>query len=268
MGLVEAPRYAKGVNRQVIVGAAPLRREPRFDAGLETELLFGEIVSVYDENEGWAWAQAESDAYVGYAPCDALSNAVTPATHRVAALRSYLYPAPDMKAPPLDLLSMNASVAVTGEAERFSKLADGRFAIAAHLADAGAYADDFVAVAEQFLGAPYLWGGRTSIGLDCSALIQLALQAAGVACPRDTDMFEKSVGRALAVTEALKRLLRGDLIFWKGHMGVMLDGERLLHANAFHMAVADEPLSEAVARIAKSEGPIKSIRRMGHAETA
>jgi cell wall-associated NlpC family hydrolase len=171
-----------------------------------------------------------------------------------------------MKAPPLDLLSLNARIVVAGERDRFSQLADGRFAVTAHLAGADDFADDFVAVAERFLGAPYLWGGRTSIGLDCSGLVQLALQAAGIACPRDTDMLEKSVGAALPDTGDLSGLQRGDLVFWKGHVGVMLDEKRLLHANAFHMAVAVEPLSEAVARIAEMEGPVTSVRRLGDAE--
>lgn len=264
---VDAPRYARGEPRQVIAGSAPLRLLPRFDALLETELLFGEIVTVYDESEGWAWAQAEGDAYVGYAPCDALSAAVADPTHRVAALRTYLYAAPDIKAPPLDMVSMNARVAIAGEAESFARLADGRFISAAHLAEAGDHAGDFVAVAEQFLGTPYLWGGRTSVGVDCSGLIQLALQAEGRDCPRDTDLLEKSVGMALSLTDNSTGLRRGDLVFWEDHMGVMLDAEQLLHANAFHMATAIEPLNVAVARIAGKEGPVTSIRRMDSADT-
>lgn len=260
---VDAPRYAEGERRQVVAGSAPLRLQPRFDALLETELLFGDTAIVYDESEGWAWVQAEGDAYVGYAPCDALLAAVADTTHRVAALRTYLYPAPDIKAPPLEMLSMNARVAVAGERGRFCQLTNGRFIIADHLADAGEYESDFVDVAERFLGTPYLWGGRTSVGLDCSGLIQLALQAAGRECPRDTDLQEKSVGEAVPVMEDFKALRRGDLIFWSDHMGVMLDGERLLHANAFHMAVAVEKLGEAVTRIADVEGPVTSIRRMG-----
>lgn len=263
---IDAPRYARGERRQLIASSAPLRQQPRFDAALETELLFGEFVTVYDEGEGWAWIQAEGDAYVGYAPCDALSASLRDTTHRVTALRTYLYPAPDIKTLPLEMLSMNARVAVAGERERFCQLAGGGFIIAAHLAEAGDYAADFVAVAERFAGTPYLWGGRTSVGLDCSGLIQLALQAAGRECPRDTDLLEKSVGAALPFMEDFKELRRGDLVFWKDHMGVMLDSERLLHANAFHMAVAVEDLSGAVARIAGVEGPVTSIRRIGPAE--
>lgn len=261
-GQVDVPRLAEGKKRQVVAGAAAVRKEPRHDAPLETELLFGEMVTVYDEQEGWAWAQSRIDSYVGYVSEDALSSRVAEPTHRVSALRTHLYPVPDIKTPPLDLLSMNAWVTVDSIEGRFARLRDGRFAIAAHLSAADEHEDDFVAVAERFLGAPYLWGGRTSIGLDCSALTQLSLQATGMACLRDSDMQEKSLGEALPDPQDQGSYRRGDLLFWKGHMGVMLDGERLLHSNAHHMAVAIEPVAEAVARIAAAEGPVTSVRRI------
>ena len=260
-GSVDVPKYTQGETRQVVAATAPLRRAPRFDAPLETEILHGERVTVYDENEGWAWAQGMSDSYVGYVPSDDLVTKTPEPTHRVRALRTHLYRAPDIKVPPLDLLSMNARVGVAEELGRFVKLEDGRFAIAAHLAPLSDFAEDFVDVALEFLGTPYLWGGRTSIGVDCSALIQLALQASGVECPRDTDMQEAALGEALPDPEDQSAYLRGDLIFWKGHMGVMLDDTRLLHANAHHMATAIEPVAEAISRIAASEGPVSSVRR-------
>lgn len=262
-GQVDAPEYAKGGRRQVMEGVTALRREPRHDAPLETELLFGEAVTVYDEREGWAWAQAESDCYVGYVSADALGQSAFEPTHRVGALRTFLYPAPDIKSPPLELLSMNALVAVERAEGRFAVLKDGRFAVAAHLAPLGEYEKDFVAVAERFLGTPYLWGGRTSIGLDCSALIQLALQSVGISCPRDTDMQEKSLGEALPDPNDQSAFRRGDLVFWKGHVGVMLDGKCILHANAHHMATAVEPVAEAITRIASAESPVTSVRRLG-----
>ena len=260
-GQVDVANYRQGEIRQLMAAAAPLRRAPRFDARLETEVLHGESVTVYDENEGWAWAQAGQDSYVGYMPGNALGPEITPPTHRVSALCTHLYPAPDIKAPPLDLLSMNARLAVAEEMGHFARLADGRFAIASHLSALGDHAQDFVAVAERFVGAPYLWGGRTSIGLDCSALVQLSLQAAGVACPRDADMQEAALGEPLPDWKSLSVLKRGDLLFWRGHMGVMSDHEHLLHANTFHMAVAVEPVAEAVKRIEASEGPVTSVRR-------
>ncbi len=261
-GRIDAPRYAPGTPYRIAVGAAPLRKAPQSDAALETELLFGETVQVYDENEGWAWAQADGDSYVGYLPASALSGDLVAPTHRVTALRTFIYPAPDIKTPPLDRLSLNALLSVVEERDGFARLADGRFVHGGHIAPVGHPEADFVAVAERFLGTPYLWGGRTSIGLDCSALIQLSLTAAGVACPRDTDMQEAALGVALAEPHDLTALRRGDLVFWRGHVGVMADPERLLHANAHHMETVTEPLAEAVARIAASGNRATSIRRL------
>ncbi len=220
-----------------------------------------ESLLVLHENEGWAWRKAERDSYVGYIPSDALVARITNHTHAVRALCTHIYAAPDIKTPPLDLLSMNALVSVAEEKGRFVKLSDGRFTIASHLVPVDDFADDFVDVAQKFLGLPYLWGGRTCNGLDCSALIQLALQATGIAAPRDSDMLEAGLGSALSDPSDLSALQRGDVIFWKGHVGVMLDNITLLHANAFHMATAIEPVAGAVARIEASEGPLTSIRR-------
>jgi len=260
-GKVDVPNYAKGETRQIIAADAPLRKAPRFDAALETQLLHGECVTVYDENEGWAWAQAMNDSYVGYIPSDTLGRDVTDHTHRVKALCTHIYPAPDIKVPPLMSLSMNALVCVSEELGRFVRLDNDRFAIASHLTPMSDFAEDFVSVAKEFLGLPYLWGGRTCNGLDCSALIQLSLNASGIAAPRDTDMLESTLGAALSDPSDQSVLQRGDLIFWKGHMGVMLDETRLLHANAHHMRTAIEPVADAVSRIAASEGIVTSVHR-------
>ena len=178
-GLVEARRFVKGEPRQVSAPSLPLRREPRFDARLDTEVLLGETATVYDESEGWAWVQLSRDGYVGYVPSEGLTRRLVTPTHRIAALRSYVYPEPDGKTPPLALLSLNARIACERAEGKFLALAGGGYVFAAHAAPIGATEPDFVAVAEAFLGTPYLWGGRTSIGLDCSGLVQLALEAAG-----------------------------------------------------------------------------------------
>ncbi|MGI9384955.1 MAG: C40 family peptidase, partial [Methyloligellaceae bacterium] len=244
---IAAPRYAEGNVRQVAAAAAPVRATPRLDARLETEALHGEVVTVYDESDGWAWGQLARDRYVGYLPADALTDAVTTLTHKVVALRSYVFPVPAVKAPPLRLLSLNAGLAVSESSAGFVALEGGGFVTTSHVAPLDRHAPDFVAVAERFLGTPYLWGGRTSLGLDCSALVQLSLEAAGIAAPRDSDMAETALGAALD-PEDFSALRRGDLIFWKEHMGVMLDATRLLHANAHHMETAIEPVADAVAR--------------------
>lgn len=261
---VAAARYCEGRLFRVGAPSAPLRRAPQTDAPLDTEALAGQSVTVYDVADGWAWGQLKSDGYVGYLPLAMLAEHAPAPTHRVASLRSYLYPGPSIKLPPAGLISLGAEVAVTREEGPFAVLADGNLIWAAHLAPLGQYEPDFVAVAERFLHTPYLWGGKTSLGLDCSGLTQLALAAAGHLAPRDSDMLEASLGAPLPDIEDLSGLRRGDLVFWKGHVGIMTDSRTLLHANGHHMLVVAEPLEVARARIqAKSYGAITSIRRLG-----
>ncbi len=260
-GLVEAPRYAAGQAKRVIAASAPLRRNPDPDAPLETEALHGESVTVYDEAEGWAWAQLDSDKYVGYLPLRSLAAPAEP-THRVAALRTHAYPGPSIKLPPLMALSLGARLMIVGHEGDFAVAEDGLHLWARHLADVGSREPDYVAVAERFLETPYLWGGRTSEGIDCSGLVQTALAAAGLPSPRDSDMIEAASGEPIAVDDPATPLKRGDLVFWKGHVGIMRDSVTLLHANGWHMKTVSEPLSEARARIAAGGGDVTSIRRI------
>jgi cell wall-associated NlpC family hydrolase len=258
-GLVDAPRYAEGRAMQVIEASAPLRRSPQADAPLETEALFGEAVTVYDEGEGWAWAQLDRDHYVGYLPRAALGTPTEP-THRVAALRTHAYPGPSIKLPPRLPLPLGARLAVVRHEGDFAVTDDGLHLWARHLAELSAREPDFAAVAERFLETPYLWGGRTSEGIDCSGLVQTALAAAGIDAPRDSDMLEEAMGAPVAVDGSRTR---GDLVFWKGHVGIMRDAATLIHANGWHMKVAFEPLAEARARIAASGGgDVTSVRRV------
>ncbi|MET3889658.1 hypothetical protein ABIE41_000734 [Bosea sp. OAE506] len=269
IGQVEARAFVDPEPMRVSAPSAPLRREPRPDAPLDTEALCGEAVDVYERFEGWAWVQLRSDGYVGYVPDDALRPDALAPTHRVGALRTFVYPGPSMKLPPLAALSLGAGVAVAGESGEFLTLAEfGRYAtgfvFAPHLVPLEQPAPDFVTVAEGFLNVPYLWGGKTSLGLDCSGLTQLALSAAGIASPRDSDMLEREIGEPVAFDEGLHGLRRGDLVFWKGHVGILSDPETLLHATAYSMTVMSEPLRAARDRIlAKSFGAITSIRRIG-----
>lgn len=258
-GEVEALRFVEGERRRVAVGHAGLRRAPSPDALLETEALFGEELVVYDELEGWAWAQIATDGYVGYIPSAALSAELGPGpTHKVAALRTLLFPSPSIKSPPVDALSLGARLSVVDQDGRFAVLDTGAYGVASHLQPLDANEPDPVAVAERFIGAPYLWGGRTSLGLDCSGLVQVALGACGIAAPRDADLQEAILGRPVAFDEAR----RGDLVFWKGHVAFMRDPATLLHANAHAMTVALEPLAEGVARIAAAGDQVTSVKRL------
>jgi cell wall-associated NlpC family hydrolase len=261
-GKVEAARYAAGEAFRVVAPIAPLRRAPDSEAPLDSEALYGEAVVVYEARGDWRWVQLARDGYVGYLPAAALGPARAP-THRIAALRTHAYPAPTIKRPPRFALSLGALVDVARFDGDFAVTADRHFLYARHLAPIDAREPDFVAVAERFLETPYLWGGRTSEGIDCSGLAQTALTAAGIPAPRDSDMQEAALGEPLPHSDALADLQRGDLVFWKGHVGVMRDGATLLHANGWAMKVASEPLAQARARIEKNGGgAIASIRRL------
>ena len=261
-GRVDAPRFVEGRKMRIIAASAPLRRSPQAEAPLETEALFGEAVTVYDEGDGWAWAQLERDEYVGYLPSTALGAPSEP-THRVAALRTHAYPGPAIKLPPRMALSLGAQLTIVGSEGDFAVSEDGLHLWSRSLVELGANEPDWVAVAERFVETPYLWGGRTSEGIDCSGLVQTALTAAGIVSPRDSDMQEAMLGEAVAVDDPRAPLARGDLIFWKGHVGIMRDPVTLLHANGWHMKTVREPLSQARGRISASgAGEVTSIRRL------
>ncbi|SEO68009.1 NlpC/P60 family protein [Methylobacterium sp. UNC300MFChir4.1] len=262
---VAAARYVAGTPRRVTSPSAPLRRAPAADAGLDTEALLGDAVDLYDTADGFAFVQLARDGYVGYLPAESLGPADPEPTHRVTALRTFLYPEPDLKRPVLGHLSLGARLAATGEAGAYLETPGG-YVFARHCAPVDAREPDYAATAARLAGTPYLWGGRTSLGLDCSGLVQLCLDAAGLPCPRDADMQERALGQALTFDPArpeVAGLRRGDFVFWRGHVGLMVDPETLIHANGHHMAVAAEPLAGAVGRIAAhSFGAVTGIRRL------
>lgn len=261
-GRVPAPRYVEPKAGRVAASILPLRRRPQASAPLDTEAVFGERLAVLDVAQGWAWVQLERDRYVGYVGADAISADLVAATHRVQALGTFVYPEPDIKAPPVMHLPLGAEIAVASEDDRFAWLVTGGCVVTRHITERSRHARDFVDVAERFIGTPYLWGGRTRVGLDCSGLVQISLEAAGFSCPRDSDMQQSALGTPVLVPDDLDGLQRGDLVFWPGHVGIMVDGVMLLHANAHHMSVAVEVLSTAVDRIRRAEGRITAIRRL------
>ncbi len=259
--VAKGARLVEGQAREVAVPLLSLHCEPRFDARLDTQGLLGERVRVFDVQEGWAWLQLEADGYVGYAAEDDLALPRVASTHRIAVPSTFMFPAPDIKSQPVVTVTMNARVAVIGGDERFAHLANGRFIIARHLKPLDESELDFVAVAEAYLHVPYLWGGKSVLGLDCSGLVQLSLEAAGESSPRDSDMQEVQLGRALPKDD-LASLQRGDLVFWEDHVGIMTDARMLLHANGHFMQVTHEPLLAAVTRIAQRDSQVTAIRRL------
>jgi len=258
-GKVAAERFVEGRLTQVSRGVVDLRAGPSQDAGLHTQLLFGEQFTVYEDKDGWVWGQATLDGYVGYARREDFDPPRSP-THRVVSLATPLLNAPDVKKGARDMLPMNAMVCVTDSGERFSRTADGHYIFGGHIATISHHASDWVAVAEQFVGIPYVWGGKSSAGIDCSGLVQTALEAGGKTSPRDTDMMEAQLGTSIPLDAELRR---GDLIFWKGHVGLMLDAVHLIHANGYFMQVSLEPLALVRERTLGKEGvTIRTIKRL------
>ena len=259
-GRVDAARFVEGTVKQVRDPLVTVHGEPRSDATCVTQALFGEQVTVFDEHEGWAWAQLDTDGYVGYLPADALTSEAYQPTHRVSVLSSYLYTGPTIKTQPAICIYLNSNVSVIANEGDFSRLQDGRYVWTRHISPLSEFDDDPATVAERYRHVPYLWGGKSQAGLDCSGLVQLAYHATGRECPRDSDMMQHSIGEPLLIND-LSGLRRGDLIFWSGHVGMMLDNDRLIHANGYHMTTVIEPVAEAVSRIATLFGPVTQIRR-------
>lgn len=256
---VKGVSFVEGEMRTVIAPVADILREP--GGGLERQLLFGDsfLVLEPDSGAGYCFGQAQDGNYVGYVKQANLGAFVEP-THIICSLGAHVYPEPKLKTVPQMGLPFAAYITVAGAENGYCQLATGGFVPLQQIAPLGRNFTDFVTVAESFLRVPYLWGGDSNTGLDCSALVHIALRAQGITCPRDSDLQEKTLGWVLAQDAELQR---GDLVFWKGHVGIMQDGARILHANAHFMAVTSETLADVCAKVeAAGEGQITSRRRL------
>jgi cell wall-associated NlpC family hydrolase len=261
-GKVKAERFVTGEEFEIADSLAPLHERPSTEAALLTQALKGERVTIYDrDGEGFAWGQLNSDGYVGWLPDRALAKPAGAPTHKVTATRTFAFPGPSIKLPPAETLVMGAAVSVIREDGPFAVTREGWYLPRQHVAGIDRFVEDFVAVAERFVGTPYLWGGKSSLGIDCSGLVQVALNAAGTGCPRDSDMQQDGLGRILGLAES-RRLERGDLMFWKGHVAIVRDADTIVHANAHHMATTIENTRDAIARIKAAGSEITAIKRL------
>ena len=261
-GCVKAERFVAGKPAAISAPVANVHSAPDAEAGIDTQFLHGDTVLVFERRHGWAWVQGGRDGYVGYVRETALTDQDPYPTHIVSVPRSFVYREPELRTPPLTAHSMGARVRVVEEVEnrgtRYALLSSGAAMIAKHLRPLDQPELDYVSAGEQFLLTPYLWGGASGFGIDCSGLVQLSMLMSGRQVPRDTDMQAEAIGHAIDPESGLKR---GDLVFWRGHVAIMTDSGTIIHANGYTMMVSLEPLAEAIGRIEPLYGKPTGYRR-------
>lgn len=256
-GRVTGKEFVSGEWARISAPIADLLSAP--EGRRERQVLMGERFLVLERRDGFGFVQAEKDGYCGYLPLTTLGDDRM-ATHWVAAPATHLYAGPDIKERDHAALSQGARLTIAAEHARFFETDGGMFVPRRHLRPVGDWLDDPALVAESYLGTPYLWGGNSRTGIDCSGLVQGALLACGLPCPGDSDLQLAQLGRELPPGSACRR---GDLLFWQGHVAMAVDARRMIHANAFNMAVTYEDIDAATARIvAQGEGPVLAVKRL------
>ena len=262
-GQVEASRFVHGSLKRIVAPVAALYKVPDALSERQSECLFGEDVKVFEEKNGFCWVQAQQDGYVGYIEQSKIGSIGNQPTHRVNVPRTFQYRDADLRSPMISPLSMGSRISVIGEAEtrgtRYAKLDNGSFVVFNHITPVSTLANDYVAIAESFIHTPYLWGGKSGLGIDCSGLVQLAMMMTGRMVLRDTDMQQATIGKDIAPEGGLQR---GDLVFWKGHVAIMVDSGTLIHANGASMDVRKENFDHAIERIAKNHSTPTGYRRL------
>lgn len=261
---ISAQRFVDGHDYHVTADIAPLYPRPSFDTEMDTQVLAGHAVRVFELSKDWAWCQLAGDGYVGYVPTDMLvRGAPREATHTVIAPEAFAYAAPNARAQPICRALFGTYIAALSDAGDFIELAGGGFIGKRHCETVSAIEPDYVETMQLFLNAPYLWGGKSIRGIDCSGLVQLALTRAGIACPRDTDMQESVLSGDMAADDAiLKMLQRGDIVYWPRHVATMIDRHHAIHANGTAMSVSIDPINEIASR-SRGEGPIvAAVKRL------
>ncbi len=251
---ITAQRFVQGEKRRVNTAVAGLFKENSKKSERQTECLLGEELLIFEQGETLSWGQSLKDGYVGYIDTKVLCTSTIKQTHVVSVPRTFKYLHADLRGPIVSPLSMGSKVSVVDEIEvrdtMYSILENGTAIITSHLSPIGRVYEDYVTVAETFIRTPYLWGGVSGFGIDCSGLIQLSMMMTDQIVLRDTDMQQETIGSLLTDTDKLQR---GDLIFWKDHVAIMVDHANIIHANGFSMDVMIEPLEKAITRIAKKK---------------
>lgn len=257
--IIEADKYSLGETFRIITNVVPMRRCASNSSERVSELLFGEEIIIFETSDEWAWGQSQTDGYVGYVSKNSISNQLRQGTHEVSALRTFVFDEPNIKANVVACLSMTSRIKITDVKNSFSYIESLGWVFEKSICCIGNLELDAVSVAQRYTGTPYLWGGRSSIGIDCSALVQLSLSRVGVLAPRDTDQQAKSVGKFIG--DDTTELQRGDLIYMKGHVAIATTPNTILHANAFHMSVEEEGIDKFLHRLSKHNIQISHVRR-------